>query len=151
MSRSSVCWKEAVPLTTKFLSTVKSLPIVTSSGKPIVKVVPADVVSISFVVPPTVKSWFKILIDIPVPSEPETPNSVTKPVNCEPSPIKDPVNEPVNFEEAPVKLIEEAPDITLPLSVIEESTNASPLHLVIILVLNEAAPETAIFAVAEPS
>jgi len=55
-SRSVVLWKEAVPNTVKFLDTTKSRPIVTSLGKPIVIVVPAAEVSISFAVPPIVRS-----------------------------------------------------------------------------------------------
>ena len=56
-SKSSVCWKDAVPVTTKFLDTVKSLvtvksrPIVTSSGNAIVTLSSETVVTISLPTP----------------------------------------------------------------------------------------------------
>ena len=62
--------------------------------------------------------------------------AVTDPENV---PVKDPVND----EFAPVSCREEFPDITVPLSVRLELANAAPVHLVIALLVNDAAPETA--------
>ena len=91
-----MCWNEAVPCTTKFLDTVKSLPIVTSSGWLIVTVWPEATALISFEVPAIVKFWvFKLTV--PVPLEPDTPNVVAIPDNPLPSPENEPLNEPVNW------------------------------------------------------
>jgi hypothetical protein len=117
--------------------------MVTSFGKPIVIVVPAAEVSISFEVPPIVRSCVLRSIEIPVPFEPDTSKVVAIPVNCEPSPSNEPLNEPLNIELAPDNWIEVVPDTTVPLSVKEELTNAAPFHFVTALVFKAEAPETA--------
>jgi len=99
-SKSSVCWNEAVPNTVKFLEivaslvTVKSCPIVTSSGKPIVTVsVVAVLTSTSLAVPANVK--VSVCRSIAWGFEPSVKfNVVAIPVNPEPSPSNEPLNDP---------------------------------------------------------
>ena len=73
-SKLVVLWNEAVPNTVKFLDTIKSWPIVTSLGKPIVKVVPPAEVSISLFVPTIDKAW-EAKSTVPTPVEPENAKS----------------------------------------------------------------------------
>ena len=87
---------------------------------------------------------------IPDPLEPDISKLVANPVKPEPSPLKEPVNEPVKAELAPVNWIEEAPDTTVPLSVKEELTNATPFHFVTALLFKAEAPETATVVAPEP-
>ena len=134
-------------------------------GKPIVIVLPEAKVSISFAVPFTDKPEVCKSI-CPVPVEPVILKVLTRPVNPEPSPLKEPVKEPVKAELAPlnepvkepvkaesvpVNWSEEAPDTTVPVSEREEVINAVPLHLVNRLVTKAEAPDTATLAVAPPS
>ena len=98
-----MCWKEAVPTTVKFLVivvslvTVKSCPIVTSSGKLRVAftLVPSFVtaVTISFVVPNICKSSVCKSTSC-VPESPSTVKVVAIPDKLEPSPWNEPLNEP---------------------------------------------------------
>ena len=144
-SKLVVFWKEAVPNTVKLRLTVKSWPITTSLGKPIVIVWPAADVSISLEVPAIVKVWV-FNATVPLPVEPEKLRLETTPVKFEPSPWKAPLNEPERFEEAPVNWSEVVPVIVVPLSLRLELTNlpSAEFHLVTALLVNWAAPEIAI-------